>query len=167
MHSLAPGMQGPFRVLCSRQKHARVQRPHVGLRPDPLDPEEKLEKSGYKPASFKSVSGVILFPPKVFKRIAGWQKRNTSLSHSLTHSLTMWGVGNTAGLCGRQVVYWVESKLTKFPCRCRFLESVGCEWCKGFPLQTQCSHLKANSQKYMCQGKQKENFIPEHVHPRN
>lgn len=44
LHSLAPGIQGPFRVLCSSQKHARVQRPHVGLRPDPLGPEERLKK---------------------------------------------------------------------------------------------------------------------------
>lgn len=50
-----------FRVLCSSQTHARVQRHHAGLRPDPLDPEERLEKSEQKPTS--SVSGVILFPP--------------------------------------------------------------------------------------------------------
>lgn len=54
------------------------------------------------------MSGVILFPPKVFKRIAGWQKRNTSLTHSLTHHVgsrkycrVVWEAGGILG--GKQV----------------------------------------------------------------
>lgn len=43
-HSLAPGIVGRFRVPLSSQQHARIQRPHAGLSPNPLDPEERLWK---------------------------------------------------------------------------------------------------------------------------
>lgn len=43
-HSLAPGIPGPFRVPLSSQQHARIQRPHAGLSPNPLNPEERLWK---------------------------------------------------------------------------------------------------------------------------